>query len=127
GKLDPPPSVQIDGVAFQLVEVLKHDSWAATAIYQSDARKIVCKFNRQQSVLGLPMRWLGRWLARREAAHYRRLADLANVPPLCGPITVDGIVLANAVAHDYVEGRPLKSDDVLPESFVRELHAVIAE
>ncbi len=127
GKQEPPPSVQIDGSTYQLLEVFKHDSWAATAIYQGPAKKIVCKFNRQQSVLGLPMRWLGRWLARREAAHYRRLADLANVPALCGIVTVDGAPLTYAVAHDYVEGRPLRRDDVLPASFLLELRTAIEE
>ena len=127
GKLEPPTLVHVDGQAFHLVEILKHDSWAATAIYQGETKKIVCKFNRQQNVLGLPMRWLGRWLARREADHYRRLADLPNVPKLCGSVCAGGVVLPHAVAHDYVEGRPLRSKDVLPESFVLELRAVILE
>lgn len=127
GKMEPPPLIQVDGEAFQLVDVLKHDSWAATAIYQCPTKKIVCKFNRQQSIFGFPMRWLGRWLARREAAHYRRLADLPNVPRLCGPVMVDGVALPYAVAHDYVEGRPLRSDDRLPETFVLELQAVFDE
>ena len=50
----------------------------------------------------------------------RRLADLPNVPPLCGTVTVNGAALSYAVAHDYVEGRPLCRDDMLPESFQRE-------
>ncbi len=127
GKLDPPAAVDVDGETFQLVEIFKHESWAATAIYQSATKKIVCKFNRQQSILGLPVRWLGRWLARREAAHYRRLADLPNVPHLCGPVSVAGDVLPYAVAHDYVEGRPLRADDVLPESFLIELRSAFDE
>jgi hypothetical protein len=127
GKLDPPPLVQIDGEAFALREIFKHDSWAATAVYQSEHKKIVCKFNRQQSLLGLPLAWLGRWLARREAAHYRRLAGLANVPALCGAVTVDGVELPYAVAHDFVEGHPLSRHDVLSESFVHELNAAFAE
>lgn len=127
GKQEPPTRIDVDGATFDLVEVLKHDSWAATAIYRSGAKKIVCKFNRQQGILGLPMRWLGRWLARREAAHYRRLADLANVPALCGAITVDGVALPYAAAHEYVEGRPLCRDDVLPESFLLELRGAIEE
>jgi RIO-like serine/threonine protein kinase len=127
GKQDPPPVVLIDGEAFALREIFKHDSWAATAVYQSATKRIVCKFNRQQSVLGMPMGWLGRWLARREAAHYRRLAGLANVPALCGAVTVDGVELPNAVAHDYVHGHPLSQREVLPESFLRELQAAFAE
>jgi len=127
GKQDPPPVVRIDGEAFELREIFKHDSWAATAIYQSATKRVVCKFNRQQSAFGVPLKWLGRWLAQREAAHYRRLAGVVNVPALCGPITVDGIEWPFAVAHEYVEGHPLSRFDVLPESFLLELQAAFAE
>jgi hypothetical protein len=127
GKQEPPPLIQVDGEAYHLLEVFKHDSWAATAIYQSASKKIVCKFNRQQSAFGLPLAWLGRWLARREAAHYRRLADLPSVPALCGPIICEGVVLPFAVAHDYVEGHPLGRYEVVAESFIGELNLAFEE
>jgi hypothetical protein len=87
--------------------VLKHDSWAATAVYRGPAGRTVCKFNRQQPIFFLPMRWLGRVLARREASFLLQLADLANVPSLTGDVYVDGRRLAHAVAHNYVPGHPL--------------------
>ena len=70
--------------------MLKHDSWAATAVYRGPAGRIVCKFNRQQPIFLFPMRWLGRMLARREASFLLRLADVANVPSLTGDVYVDG-------------------------------------
>ncbi|MBI2808040.1 MAG: hypothetical protein HYX68_23900 [Planctomycetes bacterium] len=127
GKQEPPSFVEIDGETFHLLELFKHDSWAATAIYQGGAKKVVCKFNRQQSVLGFPMKWLGRWLARREAGHYRRLADLPSVPRLCGPVMLNGMELRFAVAHDFVEGHPLGRYEVVGEAFIHELKTAFEE
>jgi hypothetical protein len=127
GKDEPPLCVTIAGRDYQRQEIYKHDSWAATALYQSGTHKVVCKFNRKQSILGLPMAWLGRWLARREAGFYARLADLPSVPKPCGSIAVDGVVLPNAVGHDYVEGRPLKETDRFPPAFFDALEGQLAQ
>ena len=127
GKADPPEQVTVDGRTYDRVDVLKHDSWAATAIYRAGADRIVCKFNRRQSILGLPMGWLGKWLARREAHFYRVLADLPSVPAGCGPVGHAGRVLPNAVAHHYVEGRPIQAADRLSTAFFQQLRATLAE
>ena len=87
GRSEPPPVVQIEGAAFRMIELLKHDSWAATAIYESADRKALCKFNRQQSILGLPMRWLGRLLASRERAFHARLDGIPGIAPALGTVT----------------------------------------
>ena len=50
GRRDVPPTVTIDGHEYHLEKVFKHDSWAATALYEGHDGKIVCKFNRQQSI-----------------------------------------------------------------------------
>jgi hypothetical protein len=47
--------VEIGGASFRLLEILKHDSWAATAIYASATGKALCKFNRRQPILRIPM------------------------------------------------------------------------
>ncbi len=124
GRKEVPDEIRVDGDHFKLQKVFKHDSWAATALYESGDRRIVCKFNRTQHCFGIPMRWLGRRLARREAAHYRRLADVPNVPALCGKVHINGRVADHAVAHEYVEGRPLGSNEIVPESFDRELESL---
>jgi hypothetical protein len=113
GRDDPPQTVTIDGILYRRQEIFKHDSWAATARYESDAtatnptERAICKFNRRQSLLGLPGAWVGRILARREAWFLRHLADVSNVPKLLGPVVVDGVVQRNAVARRFIPGAPL--------------------
>jgi hypothetical protein len=119
--------VTIDGRTYRRAEVFKHDSWAATAVYHAGPDRVVCKFNRRQPIFGLPMAWLGRRLARREAGCYQALADLPCVPAGCGPVSAGGKLLPNAVAHRYVEGRPLQRHDRLPDSFFEALAAHLAE
>jgi hypothetical protein len=127
GADDPPVAIEVGGRPYRRVEILKHDSWAATALYQGPAGGIVCKFNRRQSLLGLPMAWLGRRLAQREARILARLADLPNVPNLCGPVRVAGQVLPNAVAHDYVPGHPLRRHERVRADFFPRLGNLLAE
>ena len=55
------------------------------------------------------------------------LADLPNVPALCGPIRVGGKLLDNAVAHVYVPGRPLARYDRVPDDFFPRLGRLLAE
>jgi hypothetical protein len=117
GADDPPERVEIQGHGYHLETVFKHDSWAATALYVSRAGKAVCKFNRRQPILGIPMHGLGRVLAERESEVLRRLADVPNVPRWLGPVTCEGRQLTNAVARTYIPGRPLSPRDRLPGSF----------
>lgn len=128
GANEPPVEIVVGGEPFLRVDIFKHDSWAATALYQSGNRKkIVCKFNRQASLFGIPMRWLGRRLARREAAHYLRLADVSGIPQLCGQIFAGQVPLSNAVAHVFVAGRPLGKNEIVPEQFDEQLEELVAQ
>jgi len=118
GKDDPPAEVTIAGQAHRRITIFKHDSWAATALYDGPAGKVVCKFNRQQSILGVPMRWLGRWLAQHETYVLTRLQDLPHVPRVIGPVYASGSRLDNVCAHQYVEGHPLaRQERVSPRFF----------
>jgi hypothetical protein len=119
--------VAIGGEPYHVVRVFKHDSWAATALYAGRHKQVVCKFNRVQPVGPLPMRWLGRVLADREAAMLRRLADLPNVPRWSGPVRVNGRVLANAVAHDFIPGHPLGDREPVDDRFFPTLRTLLAE
>lgn len=137
GKRPIPSTVYYKGYAYFLIEKLKHDSWAATGIYQLDSttvpsqnlpEKILCKFNRQQSVFGIPMRWLGRWLAQRELQFFRQLNNLPNIPNVCDNVIVDGNPLASLSAHEYIEGCPLKAySKPVPDTFFPELLDVLTQ
>ena len=127
GADDPPAEIEAGGRRYRRSEILKHDSWAATAVYDGPAGRIVCKFNRRQSVYGLPMRWLGRMLARREGRMLALLADLPNVPDPCGPIQADGRWLDYAVGHAYVPGHPLGRTERVNDDFFPCLGRLLAE
>lgn len=118
GKNDPPPEIIVENKSFFLVRVFKHDSWAATALYQSaEKKKIVCKFNRHQPIFILPMSWLGRRLAAREAFFYTLFEDLSCIPQGYKIVYATGKQVKNAFAHDYIEGRPLLDEDRLSNEF----------
>jgi hypothetical protein len=126
GSDEPPDLITVDAESFWRVDTFKHDSWAATALYESAGRKIVCKFNRHASLFGIPMRWLGRRLARREAVHYLRLANVPGIPRVCGQIYVNQCLLPHAVAHEFVEGHPLGKNEIVSEQFDEQLRELVA-
>jgi len=127
GRAEPPEQIAIAGRFFQHEELLKHDSWAATAIYSSRGQRIICKFHRIQPIFGVPMAWLGRRLAARERRFLARLADVPNVPSVLGPVTVNGQVLTHAAARRYIPGHPLSPGDVVDDEFFSELRFVLQE
>ncbi len=110
GAGQPPGEVEIRGATYRLVRVFKHDFWAATAHYAGEAGEVVCKFNRRQRVGFIPMRWVGRCLARNERRALEKLADVPNVPGWSGEVRVGGKTLPNAVAHEFIPGRPYSLD-----------------
>lgn len=132
GNQDPPKIIQIKNKFYQQTEILKHDSWAATAIYQNEQEKIICKFNRHEPIFGLPMQWLGNWLARRENYVLELFKDIPNIPNPCGIIWSEGEILKNVSAHVYLEGTPLRNypkqvnDDFFPclQKIIEKFHAL---
>ncbi len=125
GKEEPPEEIEIEGQKYRRRAVFKHDSWAATALYHSPSRSIVCKFNRRQSIAFVPMEWLGRLLARRERHILNLLAGLPSIPGVLGPVRAKGKPLANAVAHDYVPGHPLRAREKVNDDFFPRLRLLL--
>jgi len=121
GLEDPPLKIQISSVPYQRVKIFKHDSWAATALYEGARGLVVCKFNRQQPIFGIPMQWLGNALAQRENRFLELFPDHPNLPRYSGVVTADGKMLSHVSAHDYIEGVPLRqykekvNDDFFPK------------
>jgi hypothetical protein len=126
GNQDPPAAIRVAGEAFHRLEVFKHDSWAATAVYQGRSRKVVCKFNRIAPLFGLPMSWVGRWLARREREVLEQLKDVSNVPRYAGEVWIDGRVAPNAIARSYIAGHPLERYERVEDDFFPALTRLLA-
>jgi len=127
GACEPPTEVIVDGNRYFRLEIYKHDSWAATALYSGDVGRIVCKFNRTQPILGLSTAWLGRRLAAREHRALTRLADLATIPNPMGAVYVNGQLHRNAVARKYIPGHPLKLNETVGPHFYPLLRATLTE
>jgi len=119
--------VEIGGETFRLREIFKHDSWAATGIYDSATRRALCKFNRQQSIFGLPMRWLGRRLAARETGFMERLAGIEGIPVSLGPVSSGGAVLRHAVSRQWIAGHALMPGERVDARFFPRFRRLLAE
>jgi hypothetical protein len=129
GHDEPPPSIEVDGDVLERVELYKHDSWAATALYRNpkSGDQAVCKFHRQQPLLRVvPMRWFGRMMARHELRLLTRLADLPGVPVPLGAVRRDGAVIPYAVARRFIAGHPLKRAEAVSDTFFPEVTRLLA-
>lgn len=128
GPAEAPPRINVGGADFGLVECLKHDSWAATALYADAAgRRLACKFNRSHALPGgLPARRLGIWLAEREASVLREMSSQTGFPRWAGAVTAEGQSLANAVAHWWIEGRPFRPDLAVNDDFFPQLSRMLS-
>ena len=96
-----PEKIVVAGKPYRLKKVFKHDFFAASGLYNGTDGAVVLKIYRRQDLLGLPMKWLGRWMARREMAFYRLLEDLPEVPSLVDAFGRNGLV------HQYIPGKDL--------------------
>jgi hypothetical protein len=121
-----PETIAVGGATHFLKETFKHDSWAATGLYEGAGGALtVVKIHRQSSVFGVPMRWLGRLMARHEIKLLTELADLKGIPALAGPVSVGGMQLPNAVARHYIEGHPLGNRELVNDAFFPDLSGLL--
>jgi len=119
GRRELPQQILLRDQAYGRVETLKHDFFAATGLYEGPTGKQVLKLGRQAELLGLPLAWLGRWLADREADIYQRLQDLEGIPTYAGRWGKNGLL------HAYVPGHPLRRHEWVNERFFDRLQAQI--
>src|SRR5262245_14075699 len=74
---DLPADLAFGGAAYRLGKLLKRDFYAAVGIYDRVAgtaavpEQVLLKIYHTDPFWGIPLGWLGRWLARREIAAYR--------------------------------------------------------
>ena len=121
-----PETVAIGGVAHRLRETFKHDSWAATGLYEGPSGVLrVVKLHRQAPVLGIPMGWLGRRMARHEIRLLNALSDLKGLPALAGQVTSEAGSSATRWHANYIEGHPLGNREDVNESFYPALGALL--
>ena len=126
GPDSPPENLEIAGVPHRLVEVFKHDSWAATALYESPWSILrVVKLHRQAPLFFIPMGWLGRRTARNERKLLEQLSGLDGIPALAGLVSAGGPVLEHAVAREYIAGHPLGNREAVPDSFFHDLESLL--
>jgi hypothetical protein len=127
GRQEPPPFVELGGVTFLRERILKHDSWAATAVYASaHGERVACKWNRTAPIAAMPMRWLGRRLARREATILELMDGSEGFPRWLGPVTMAGRPAPNAVAHLWIDGETFRPSARVGDDFFPKLSTMLA-
>jgi len=127
GTADPPPAVEANGRTYRRQAILKHDTFAATALYQHEHDRIICKFNRTRAFTGVPATWLGRALAGREQDALERLRGIKGIPEPRGPIHLAGRLQRHVTAHAYIPGQPLTGSEALEDDFFPRLERIIRQ
>ena len=114
----PPEHVDVGSGRYKIERVFKHDFYAATCLYHlvdstdDDAcEKIVVKFGRQSSLFGLPMKWSGEFMRRREENVYSRLEGLEGIPRWLGRLGDTGYAI------EYIDAVPLDHFEKVPAGF----------
>jgi hypothetical protein len=122
GRDDLPDTIHVDGRDFTREQTIKHDFFAATGFYRdSSGNRAVMKIGRTTSFAGIPLKWIGRWLCRRELGFYRSLSDLPNIPRVLGTPS------ETAFVHDYIPGHPLSRKDPVADDFFPQLQSLLGE
>lgn len=131
GRSSLPDQIQVGDRTYSIVREFKHDFFAATGLYEmtapptpagpvdSSRRKVVLKVGRTHHLLGLPLRPLGRWLARRESRCYQALRDVEGVPAFLGHWADTGLV------HEYIDGHPLIRGERVNDEFFPRLRELL--
>jgi len=114
-----PETITLEGRTYSQVRVFKNDFFAVTALYEDAGRRVLVKIGRQASFLGLPMRWVGRLLARREAVAMTVLSGLPGIPRLLCRWGDTGII------REFIEGHPLSKGEHVNDDFHDRLSELI--
>ncbi len=110
-----------DGGTYTREETLQHRFFAATGIYDGPRGRMLVKFGRRSSLVGLPLGWLGRFLTRREVEMYDRCAGIVGIPDRYERIGRDGF------ARPLVAGHPLQRGERVDDEFFPDLQRLVRE
>ena len=116
-----PEQIELSGIRCQLMQLFKHDFFAATGLYQGPMGPVVLKHYRHRPCFGLPMEWMGRWMAGRESRHYKVLDGLGGIPRFICHYQSTGLV------HAFIPGQDLRRDLALPDTFFDDLFALMEQ
>lgn len=130
GKRPMPRAINYRQNAYYLQKILKHDFFAATALYtlHLDTKdncagvpeKMVLKVGCHQFFFGIPMAPVGLFLSGREIRNLRRLKGFGNVPQLLAEYGRYGFL------YEYIEGKTLAEAEDVPEEFFDKLAVLLA-
>ncbi len=109
----PPAVLVVRDRRYELQKVFKHDFFAATALYASAGpgdgpEQIVAKFGRELPFCGIPGKWMGRFLRKREQRFHRFADGVPGVQRWVEQIS------DTAYALEYLPGRTLDTVKPLP-------------
>jgi|SRR5271170_5286904 len=121
-----PEQIEIGGKPYRQSKLFKHDFFAATALYEPSAAErdsagvltgklAVFKVQRTYPFFGLPMRWLGAMVARREIKIFKALQGIQGIPEFMGEAEKTGFI------HEFIPGEDLRAELKPDEEFFRQL------
>lgn len=119
-----PAELEAEGVRWRFRTLFKHDFFAATGLYEradDPAQLAVLKVQRTYRLYGLPMKWLGRKVARHEIRIYRKLQGVRGVPKYLGDVGPTGFL------HEFIPGTDLHADLPLTPEFFADLQQLLTE
>ena len=119
GAAEMPAEIALIDGRYTHVRTFKHDFFAATGLYDGPSGRVVLKLGRVQSLLGLPMAWLGQWAAEHETDMYRLAEGVPGVPKCFGRLGRTGF------AHAFVEGHPLQRNEQVGDDFFPQLARIL--
>ena len=121
GKRELPDELTLADGSYRRVKTLQHSFFAATGLYEGPGGKKLFKVGREASLFGLPLRWLGRFLSRRELFMYEVCAGIEGVPSDFEVVTDTGF------ARPYIEGHPLERGERVGDDFFPRLQELLSE
>ena len=116
-----PQRIEIGAEPHEFRETLKDGFWSAVGVYDGPAGQSVVKVYRERSWRGVPLRWIGRLMARREVLLLERVQGVEGVPRLIGAHGATGL------SHEFVAGHTLQRGESMPAQFFEHLERLVLD